>query len=427
MVVLGAGFAGLTLVRALRWVPVDVILIDRHNYHLFTPLLYQVASATLSPGEIARPIRSLLRGFRNVTFRLANVESVDIGGRRVVTDRGEVAYDYLVVAAGSVTNFFGNRSLAERALPLKELGEGLALRNWVLSQFEASRWETDPVRRRRMLTLAVVGGGPTGVELAGAFSELIRLVLRRDLPDLDLNEVQVVLLEGSDTLLGAFDSRLRQAADVALRRKRVEIWYQALVRSVDGGGVELADGRRLDATTVVWTAGVRAAEVAGMVTDAPGSQGRVRVRPTLQLPGHPEVFVIGDAAAVEVRGEVLPMLIPVAMQEAKHCARSIHRLLMEREPEAFRFRDPGIMATIGRNAAVAQLGPVRLAGFLGWLMWLGVHLVNVVSFRSRLVVLVNWAWDYLFYDRPVRLIVAARAPGAGESTPPPGWRRRRSR
>jgi NADH dehydrogenase len=426
VVIVGAGFGGLTAARALRRAPVDVLLVDRDNYHLFTPLLYQVASALLSPGEIARPVRSLLRGFRNATFRLANVESIDVAGRRVVTDRGEVDYHYLVVAAGSATNFFGNRSLAEQALPLKELGEGLALRNWVLSQFEASRWETDPVRRRRLLTIAVVGGGPTGVELAGAFSELIRIVLRRDLPDLDLNEVRVVLLEGSDTLLAAFDSGLRQAADAALRRKRVEIWYQALVRSVDGGLVELADGRRLEATTVVWTAGVRAAEVAGMLTESPGSQGRVRVRPTLQLPAHPEVFVIGDAAAVEVRGELLPMLIPVAMQEAKHCARSIHRLLMEREPEAFQYRDPGIMATIGRNAAVAQLGPVRLAGFLGWLMWLGVHLVNVISFRSRLVVLVNWAWDYLFYDRPVRLIVEARAPGAGRSTPPPASRRRRA-
>lgn len=406
----GAGFAGLAVVRALRWIPVDVILVDRHNYHLFTPLLYQVASALLSPSEIARPVRSLLRGFRNATFRLATVASVDLERRTLTTDRGEITYDYLVIAAGSITNFFGNRSLAERSLPLKALDEGLALRNQVLTQFEAACWEKKPENRRRLLTIVVVGGGPTGVELAGAFAELVRRVMVRDFPDLDLDEVRVLLLEGADQLLGTFHPSLREAAARSLRRLRVEIWFDAFVRSVEKGVVELADGRHIEAGTVVWTAGVKASELATALAETPAAQGRVRVRPTLQLPERPEVFVIGDSAAVEMQGQLLPMLIPVAHQEAKHCARSIHRLLMDREPEQFHYRDPGIMATIGRNAGVAQLGPVRLSGFLGWLMWLVVHLVNVISFRSRVVVLVNWAWNYLFYDRPVRLILAASSP-----------------
>jgi NADH dehydrogenase len=421
VVIVGAGFGGLTCARALKRAPVQVTLIDRNNYHLFTPLLYQVASALLDPAEVARPVRSLVRPLANVDFRLGQVERVDLEARRVLTDRGEVPYDYLVLAPGSQTNYFGNRSLEAISRGLKELPEALTLRNLVLRQFESSTWVTDEEARRRQLTFVVVGGGPTGVEYAGALSELIRLVLAKDIRGLDPEEPRVVLLEAADSLLGAFDPRLRAAAERALRRKGVEVLTGAQVEGIREGWLELTGGERLPAETVVWTAGVRASDLAAGLAAAagvvPARQGRIPVDATLRLPGREEVFVIGDAAAYEVDGQALPMLIPVAMQQARHAARSIRDLVGGRRPGPFRYRDPGIMATIGRNVGVAQIGRLRLSGFLGWLLWLGVHLVNVVSFRSRLLVLINWAWEYLLFDRPVRLIVAAQPEDSSSDRP----------
>jgi NADH dehydrogenase len=407
VVIAGAGFGGLTCARALKNTPVEVLLIDRRNYHLFTPLLYQVASALLNPGEIARPVRELIRPLNNVEFRQAEVTSADLDKRLLLTDRGSVPYDYLVLATGSQTDYFRNESLARHAFGLKELHDGLALRNRVLAQFEASRWTTDPERRRAMLTVAVVGGGPTGVELAGAFSELIRLVLRRDYRDLNLGEARVLLLEASDSVLAAFHAPMREAARKSLEKKGVEVMFGAKVEEVTADSIRLAGGREVPAATVVWTAGVRASDIGATIGVELGRQARIKVAPTLQIPGHPGVFAIGDLAGALDDGTPLPMLIPVATQEGRQVATAIAELLRNREATAFRYKDPGMMATIGRNAAVAELGRVQLSGFLGWLMWLGVHLVNVISFRSRIVVLVNWAWDYLFYDRPIRLIVRA--------------------
>ena len=406
IVIVGAGFAGLTLARALRRAPVSVTLVDRNNYHLFTPLLYQVASALLSPDDIAQPVRKLIRPLRNCVFRLGVVTGVDLPGRRLLTDRGELPYDYLVLAAGSVSNYFGNRSLEEHSLGLKELPEGLALRNQVLERFEQARWAGSDEERQRLMTFAVVGGGPTGVEFAGALSELIRLVLRRDFPDLDVSQARVLLLEGSDRVLGVFHRSLSESALHSLRRKRVEVWLGALVKDVGVSEIELTDGRRAAAGSVVWTAGVRGSDVGRLLGAELDREGRVPVEPTLQLPGHPEVLVVGDLASLDR----LPMLIPVAMQEAKHAAQVIRALMAGRQPEPFRYHDPGMMATIGRNSGVAQLGRIRLSGFPGWLMWLGVHLVKIVTFRARLTTLLNWAYDYFFYDRPVRLIVRAAEP-----------------
>jgi NADH:ubiquinone reductase (H+-translocating) len=406
VVIVGAGFAGLTLARALRRAPAGVTLVDRNNYHLFTPLLYQVASALLSPGEIAQPVRTLLRPVRNCEVRLGTVTGLDLDRRTVRTDRGEIAYDYLIVAAGSVNNYYGNRSLELRSLGLKALPEAMALRNRVLERLEEARWAGVEEQRRRLLTFAVVGGGPTGVEFAGALSELVRLVLRRDFRGFDVSEARVLLLEGSDRLLGAFHPSLGEAALRSLRRKRVEVWLKALVREVRPGEVELTDGRRLAAGSVVWTAGVRGSDVGRMLDVPADRQGRVPVEPTLQLPGRPEVLVVGDLAALDG----LPMLIPVAMQEARHAARVIRALIAGRPAEPFRYRDPGVMATIGRNSGVAEIGRLRVSGFPGWALWLVVHLVNVVTFRARVVTLVNWAYDYFFYDRPVRIMVTADAP-----------------
>jgi NADH dehydrogenase len=406
VVIVGAGFAGLTLARKLGGTPVDVTLVDRNNYHLFTPLVYQVASSLLEPAEIAQPVRRLVRPVRNCEFRLGNVTGIDLDGRRVCTDQGDLDYDLLVVAAGSENNYFGNQSIRTRSLALKDLPEALRLRNWVLDRFERSRWEQSPERRRTMLTFAVVGGGPTGVEYAGALSELVRLVLRKDFRLRDVDEAHVILLEGADRLLLNFDPGLSAAALRSLRRKHVEVRLNSLVKEVREGSVELMDGESLEAGSVVWTAGVRGSSVGTMLGVTTDRQGRVPVSPTLQLAGHPEVFVIGDLAALQD----LPMLAQVAMQEARHVARTIHARLTDRPATPFRYRDPGIMATIGRNSAVAEIGPVRLSGFLGWWLWLVVHLLNIITFRARLVTLLNWAWDYLFYDRPVRLMVRADPP-----------------
>ena len=407
VVIAGSGFGGLTCARALKSAPVDVLIVDRNNYHLFTPLLYQVASALLDPGEIARPIRQLIRPLENVDFRQAEITGVDFDCRRLLTDRGPIPYDYLVLATGAQSDYFGNHALAEHTLGLKGLGEGLAVRNHIISRFEESRWATDAAKRRALLTFAVVGGGPTGVEMAGAISELIRLVLRKDYRDLDINEARVVLIEGAPYVLGAFVPSLREAARKSLERKGIELMLETKVETVTDNSIQLAGGREIAAGTVIWTAGVRASDLgrdAGLQLER---QARVKVDPTLQVVGHPVVFVIGDLAGAKDGEASLPMLIPVAMQAGQHVAACIGDMVDNGGAKTFRYRDPGIMATIGRNSAVAQLGPVHLSGFLGWSMWLAVHIVNVISFRSRLVVLVNWAWEYLFYDRPVRLIVRA--------------------
>ena len=409
VVIAGAGFGGLTCARALKHAHVDVLLLDRNNYHLFTPLLYQVATALLDPGEVARPVRELIRPLHNADFRQAEITGVDLEAKHVMTDHGPVPYDFLVLAMGAQSDYFGNPSLRENTFALKDLGEGLAVRNHVLSRLEQSRWEEDAAKRRAMLTFAVVGGGPTGVEMAGAISELVRLVLRKDYRDLDLSEVRVVLVEAAAHVLAPFAPPLREAARRSLEAKGIELMLGAKVEAVTAGCVRLAGGRELAAGTVIWTAGVRAADLG----QAPGvqlaRQSRVRVEGSLQVPGHPEVFAIGDVSGASEGDAALPMLIPVAMQAGRHAARSIGAMAEGGAATVFSYRDPGIMATIGRNSAVAQLGRVRLSGFPGWVMWLGVHLVNVISFRSRVLVLVNWAWDYLFYDRPIRLIVAARA------------------
>lgn len=408
VVIAGAGFGGLTCARALRRAPVDVLLIDTNNYHLFTPLLYQVASALLDPGEIARPVRSLIRPLRNVDFLQGLATGVDFDGHRLLTDHDPIPYDYLVLATGAQSDYFGNLGLAEETRGLKDLDEALAVRNHILSQFEAARWAKDPSSRRRLLTFAVVGAGPTGVEMAGAISELIHLVLRKDYRDLDTNEVRVVLIEAGAYVLGPFVPSLRRAAQRSLEQKGIEVMLQTRVDSVTDGCVKLSGGKEIPAETVIWTAGVKGSEVGNATGLQLVRQARIKVDGTLRVPGQPAVFVIGDLAGAQDAESLLPMLIPVAMQEGRHVAREIRDMVAGGSPSAFRYKDPGIMATIGRNSAVAQLGWLHLSGFLGWLLWLGVHLINVISFRSRVVVLVNWAWEYLFYDRPVRLIVRAK-------------------
>jgi NADH dehydrogenase len=406
VVIIGAGFGGLAAAQALGKVAVDVTLVDQHNFHLFQPLLYQVASSLLDPSEIAYPVRAAIRRRHNVDFRLATVEAVDMASRRVLTSTGELEYDHLIVAAGGVTNYYGISGVEERAFPLKSLGDALALRNHLLTTFERAAATADAGERRRLLTVVLVGGGPTGVELAGAFSELVHLVLRKDFPRLDMGEVRMVLVEGQQSVLTAFAPRLQRAAIRTLKRKGVELRLGVTVGEARDDAVVLAGGEEIAAATIVWSAGVRGSAVASMLGVETTRGGQIAVTPTTQLPGHPEVFVIGDLARLEFRGAPLPQLAPVAIQQGKHTAACIAAALRGEPATPFVYRDKGTMATIGRNSAVAQVGPLSFTGFVGWVMWLGLHLILLVGFRSKLAALLNWGFDYFFYNRPVRLIAS---------------------
>lgn len=406
VVIVGAGFGGLWAARALPRSLVEVLLVDRNNYHTFFPLLYQVAAAELEPEDIAYPVRSILRKLASVEFTLADVKKVDLVAQVVDTDGPMIPYDFLILATGSTTHFFEVPGAAEYAFPLRTLEQGVALRNHILSCFERAVCEAEGERRQRLLTFAIVGGGPTGVEFAGALAELIYAPLAKDYPTLDFRKVRVVLLEALDSLIPTLPERLRAYALARLRKMGLEIRLQAKVSRITREAVHLKDGRVIPTETVVWTAGVRGdplAQAWGLPTTR---SGRVAVLPTLQLSGQPNVYVIGDLASLEESRRSLPMVAPVAIQQGVAAARNIARQIAGEAPLPFRYRDLGTMAVIGRNAAVAHLfGRWAFTGFPAWVIWLGMHLFHLIGFRNRLVVLTNWAWDYLFYERVVRLIL----------------------
>lgn len=405
VVIIGAGFGGLRVAQGLRNAPVDVTIIDQHNYHTFIPLLYQVATAGLEPEEIAQPVRRILRGASNIKFRLGRVTKVDAQRRRVVTKEGEISYDSLVLATGSVTNFFGLESIARTVSGLRNLDDAEALRDRVLAAFEAASIEKDPERQRELMTIVVVGGGPTGVEMAGALAELRRHVLPRDYPDLDFSGARIMLLEAGDTLLPGMDKRMRRSARTKLCELGVDVCLLASVADADGNGVTLANGERINTGAVVWVAGLRGSPLADSLRVGTSTAGRLMVDETLRVPGHPEIYAIGDIAHVGVPdARPLPMLAPVAIQEGDLVAKNILRLARGQRPRGFRYKDRGTMVTIGRSAALAQIYGLRFSGFIAWLIWLTVHLVWLIGFRNRTLVLVNWAWNYLTYDRAVRLI-----------------------
>src|SRR5438309_2479488 len=405
VVIVGAGFGGLRAARALRKAPVNVVLVDRHNYHLFQPLLYQVATAGLEPEEIARPVRAILRRQSNTDVRMTEGTGLDAGGKRIDTTDGPIAYDYLILAVGGQTNYFGLESVPRHGFGLKDIPEAIRIRNHVLHAFERAMIEANPERRRAELTFVVVGGGPTGVEMAGALSELIRLVLVKDYPRLNVKDVRVLLLEATDRLLAAMPDRLGDAAAKILwRKKHVEVRFGAAVQDFDGARITLKSGEVIPARTLIWAAGAKAVSLTATLGLTTARQGRVAVTPELQAPDHPEVYVIGDAAYLEHDGAPLPMMAPVALQMADTATANIARRLRDEPPRAFRFKDPGSLATIGRNAAVAYLGGVAFKGFAAWVVWLIVHIIQLIGFRNKLFVLMNWAWDYFFYERAARLI-----------------------
>jgi NADH dehydrogenase len=383
---------------------VEVLLIDRQNYHLFQPLLYQVATASLEQESIAFPIRAIVRRWEGVSFRLAEVCGADFENRKLFIAGGVIDYDYLVLAAGSVTNFFNLESIERHACDLKKLGHAVDLRNQILHSFEKAAREPDPERRRSLLTFVIVGGGPTGIEFAGALQELIRYVLAKDYPELRVAETRIILVEATDRLLAALPGELQNYALEKLRRMGVEVLLSTPVSGAEPDRVLLADGRVISAHTLFWSAGVSAAPLAAALAPVKGANGRIPVGPDLTLAGHPEVFVIGDMAFLEQDGAPLPMVAPVAMQQGEYAGRAILLKVLDRAVTPFRYRDKGTMATIGRSAAVATAFGRNFSGFMAWIVWLGLHLMYLVGFRNRLLVLLNWAFYYFLHESQVRLI-----------------------
>lgn len=416
VVILGVGFAGLNAARVLKDQPgIKVTLIDRFNYHLFTPLLYQVATGSIEPEAIVYPVRAIVRSWSNTKFRLATASGVDLKSNQLLTDGDPIPYDYLILAPGSVTNFFGNESIERSAETLKFLNDGAAVRNQILSAFEMAAHEPDPEARRSLLSFVIVGGGPTGVEFAGALAELVTLELRKDHPELAHAEVSVVLLEALDRVLSGFPADLGEYAEGRLERMGVDVRTSTRVIGVEDSRVRLEDGTEIAAGNLFWTAGVRAAE---LVADLSGPRSRdesARVDEHLRLPQAPNVYVVGDAAYVEQDGERLPQMAPVAIQLGEYAARHILARERGKPLEPFHYQDKGTMAVIGRGKAVARLFGRGFKGFLAWLVWLVFHLFLLIGFRNRLIVLINWAWDYLLFERKVRLITWPS--GEQESSP----------
>jgi NADH dehydrogenase len=407
VVVVGAGFGGLEVARSLKGRPVDVTLVDRHNFHTFQPLLYQVATAGLNAADVAHVVRGLFHEQGNVRFRQGSVTGVDWGARTVgLADQDPLPFDHLVLAAGASVTWFGTPGAEEHGFPLYTLEDATALRNHVVERFEAA--DADPGEiDRGGLTFVVVGGGPTGVETAGALAELFAMVFRKDYPGLAVSRARVVLVEMQGHLLGPFKASSRRHALETLRSRGVEVRLGTRVASVEGDRVTLGDGEELPCQTLVWAAGVQANPLAAVLELEQDRGGRVVVGADLQVPGRPGVWAIGDiAAARDAHGDLLPQLAPVAMQAGRHVARQISRLLANEPTTVFRYRDKGTMATIGRRAAVAELpGRITLRGAPAWLAWLGLHLVFLVGKRNRASVLLNWAWNYLTWDRGPRLIL----------------------
>jgi NADH dehydrogenase len=405
VVVVGAGFGGLNTVRALRRADVDITLVDVNNFHLFQPLLYQVATAGLDDDDIAYPVRGTLRRQHNARFRLGRVVALDLARRNVrLLDGTELPYDVLVLAIGAVSASFGVPGVERHALPLKTLVDAERVRAQLLHRVEAaSAGHTDGPRH---LDVAIVGGGPTGVELAGGIRELYDKVLARDFRELDVRSAKITLVEATDRVLGTFAPRLSDRAARELRRRNIDLALGTGVARVERDRVVLADGREIPAGTLIWAAGVRAHPLAAELGLPTGRGGRVAVRADLTVEGHDDVFVVGDVAASPgTDGQALPQVAQVAIQGGRHVARQIERRLVGLPAEPFRYKDKGAMATIGRNAAVAELpNGITLTGPIGWIAWLGLHILYLIGFRNRANVLVNWAWNYLTYDRGARLI-----------------------
>ncbi len=426
VVIVGGGFAGLNTARALRRAPVEITLVDKRNFHLFQPLLYQVATGALSPANIAAPLRSILSKQRNCQVLMGDVQGFDLAARKVLFTDGECPYDTLVVAAGARHSYFGHAEWERVAPGLKTVEDATEIRRRVLSAFEEAERTDDSAERREWLTFVIVGAGPTGVELAGAIAEIATHSLKHDFREINPSDARVVLVEAGPRVLAAFPEDLSAKAQASLERLGVQVRVSTKVEAINERCVTLqsASGAETLATrTALWGAGVQASPLAKLLGDATGAEvdraGRVTVLPDLTLPGHPEIFVVGDMAlARDPAGKPLPGVAPVAMQQGKFVAKRIRDRLRGKQTDApFRYFNKGNLATIGKSAAVAELGKLKFSGFWAWVLWLFVHLMYIVSFRNRLLVLTQWSWSYFTYDRSARLITGeAKKDGQSSSS-----------
>lgn len=405
VLIIGGGFAGLAAARRLRNVPCDVTMVDRHNHHVFQPLLYQVATAGLSPGDIASPIRWILRAQPRLRVLLANVERIDPAAKQVTLDGGQtLKYDYLIVAAGATHSYFGRDEWSGHAPGLKTLDDALSIRRKLLLAFEEAEREPNPVYQRRLLSFVIIGGGPTGVEMAGALGEIARQALRSEFDAVDPAIARIILIEAGPSILPSFPETLRESARRSLLRLGVTVRVGSPVTKVESDAVWIGD-ERIDAHTILWAAGVAASPLARDLGPGLDRAGRVIVHADLSVPGHPGVFVAGDLASFSHQtGSPLPGVAQVAKQGGRHAAANVARLIGGQPTTPFRYFDPGNMATIGRHAAIADFGFLSVSGYLGWLLWLFVHILFLIGFRNRLSVMLQWATAYFTYQRSVRLI-----------------------
>jgi NADH dehydrogenase len=419
VVIVGAGFGGLLAARTLAHHPVHITLVDRQNFHTFQPLLYQVATAGLSPGEIAAPIRWIMRGDRNVEVLMSEVRGFDLSRRVVMLEEGEIGYDYLIVAAGASHAYFGHDDWEPFAPGLKTIEDALEIRRRVLLAFELAEREAadskgNDEKGQVELNFVVVGGGPTGVELAGTLADIAHQVLTNEFHSIDPKRTRIVLLEGGPRVLPAYPEDLSRSAEDQLRRLGVEVHTSAMVTCVEPGFVHVGE-KKLPATVILWAAGVAASPLGKSLGAPVDRAGRVLVNPDLSIPGHPEVFVVGDLAALkDEHGKWLPGVAPVAIQQGKATAQNIVNDLRGKPRKNFHYWNKGSLATIGRAAAVADFGKIHISGFLAWLSWLSVHIFFLIGFRNRIIVLIQWAWSYLTYERGARLITG--------DTHLPGWK-----
>ncbi|PYQ27220.1 MAG: FAD-dependent oxidoreductase [Acidobacteria bacterium] len=405
IVIIGGGFGGLYTARGLRHAEADITLVDRHNYHLFQPLLYQVATAALNPSDIAAPIRSIVRHQVNISVVLGDAIGIDVDAKRVQLADGMLDYDFLVVAAGATHSYFAHPEWERDAPGLKTIDDALEIRRRVLTAYEAAERESDPAKQAEWLTFVIIGAGPTGVELAGALSEIARQTMVRDFRHIKPESARVILLEGMNRVLPPYPPGLSASAKKQLESLGVEVITGAFASDVNDREVRLAGDRVIPTRTVLWAAGVQASPLAKSLGVPLDRAGRVLVEPDLTIPGHKEVFVIGDLAAVKQRdGTFVPGVAPAAIQEGQHTAYNLDRALEGQPLRAFRYRDKGSLATIGRAAAVADLGKIKLSGFLAWIAWLAIHIFFLIGFRNRFLVITQWAWAYLTYQRGARLI-----------------------
>jgi len=407
VVIIGGGFGGIAAAKKLKDKEVDVLMLDRHNYHTFQPLLYQVATGGLEPDSIAFPLRKIFKGQKNFRFRNTEVKQVDPRRKIVDTTIGEIEYDYLIIATGSDTNFFGSEELKRFTMPMKTIPEALNLRSMIFQNLEEAIIETNPERRAALVNFVVVGGGPTGVELSGALSELKRHILKKDYPELDISDVHIYLIEGLPVLLGPMSEQAQRSAREFLEEMGVEVITNVKVESYDGEKIILSNGQVILSKNVLWSAGVQGEVISGIPEEKIARGNKIQVDEFNRIIGYTDIFAIGDVAAMitEKYPRGLPGVAPAAIQQGKHLAENLLKLINKEPMEPFEYFDKGSMATVGRNRAVVDIGKIRFQGIFAWFVWMFVHLMSLVGFRNKLVVFVNWVWSYFSYDRGTRLII----------------------